>query len=97
LRSSTFLADINNERTQKNESYARNLASLDKFVMVRFNNDTMVEPVASEWFEFYKPGQGVEIEPLENTALYKEVSYVDNTLEMYFEFIELTREPSLYI
>ena len=33
---STFLADINNENLVKNKTYARNLASLDAYVLVRF-------------------------------------------------------------
>lgn len=70
---SLFLADINNERSPRNTSYATNLAQLEKFVLVRFNNDSMVLPVASEWFEFYTPGQGIEIQRLEESAIYKEV------------------------
>ncbi|XP_034239982.1 palmitoyl-protein thioesterase 1-like [Thrips palmi] len=69
---SLFLADINNERLPRNTSYATNLAQLEKLVLVRFNNDSMVLPVASEWFEFYAPGQAVEIQPLEESAIYKE-------------------------
>lgn len=72
---SLFLADINNERLPRNTSYAKNLATLEKFVLVRFNNDSMVLPVASEWFEFYTPGQAVEIQPLEESDIYKQVSY----------------------
>lgn len=70
---SLFLADINNERTPRNTSYATNLAQLEKLVLVRFNNDSMVLPVASEWFEFYAPGQAVDIQSLEESAIYKEV------------------------
>ena len=69
---SLFLADINNERLPRNSSYAKNLAKLEKLVLVRFNNDTMVEPVDSEWFEFYKPGQALEIQPLKESDIYKE-------------------------
>lgn len=75
IKHSLFLADINNERLPRNTSYAKNLAMLEKFVLVRFNNDSMVLPVASEWFEFYTPGQAVEILPLEESAIYKEVCY----------------------
>ncbi|XP_048468811.1 palmitoyl-protein thioesterase 1 isoform X3 [Rhincodon typus] len=44
---SIFLADINQERGI-NESYKENLTKLKKFVMVKFLNDTMVDPVDSE-------------------------------------------------
>ncbi|KTG03394.1 hypothetical protein cypCar_00004255 [Cyprinus carpio] len=44
---SLFLADINQERVV-NETYKKNLMSLNKFVMVKFLQDTMVDPVDSE-------------------------------------------------
>ncbi|XP_053313153.1 palmitoyl-protein thioesterase 1 [Spea bombifrons] len=69
--SSIFLADINQERSV-NESYKRNLQALEKFVMVKFLQDTMVDPVDSEWFGFYRPGQGKEIIPLQNSTIYTE-------------------------
>ncbi|XP_053563274.1 palmitoyl-protein thioesterase 1 [Bombina bombina] len=68
---SIFLADINQERGV-NESYKRNLQALQKFVMVKFLNDTMVEPVDSEWFGFYKPGQSKETTTLQESVLYTE-------------------------
>ncbi|KAK4876696.1 hypothetical protein RN001_009202 [Aquatica leii] len=67
---STFLADINNERFI-NQSYVTNLQSLEHFVMVRFEADTMVQPIESEWFGFYKPGQSKDIETLQDSDLYK--------------------------
>jgi len=66
-----FLPDLNNEVTI-NEDYKQRLMALEKFVMVRFNNDTMVSPVASEWFGFYAPGQDDVVESLQESALYKE-------------------------
>lgn len=39
LEHSRFLADINNERKEKNRTYAQHLASLDSLVMVMFQND----------------------------------------------------------
>ncbi|CAH1993195.1 unnamed protein product [Acanthoscelides obtectus] len=66
---STFLSDINNENTIKTE-YIKRLQSLDNFVMIKFDNDTMVQPVESEWFGFYKPGQSVDIETLQESSLY---------------------------
>ncbi|XP_034240708.1 palmitoyl-protein thioesterase 1-like [Thrips palmi] len=74
-RGSTFLADINNDvqhASDRNSSYAENLTKLDKLVLVRFNNDSMVVPRASSWFEFYAPGSTSEILPLEESAIYKE-------------------------
>ncbi|XP_060535661.1 palmitoyl-protein thioesterase 1 [Cylas formicarius] len=68
---STFLADINNERVV-NQTYIKNLQTLQNFVMVKFANDTMVQPVDSEWFGFYKPGQAVQVQSLEESQLYTE-------------------------
>jgi len=72
LSSSLFLPDINNERKVKNSTYKENLVKLDNFVMVKFLLDTMVQPIESESFEFYKSGQDTEIVPLRESALYKE-------------------------
>ncbi|KAK6474376.1 palmitoyl-protein thioesterase 1 [Huso huso] len=68
---SLFLADINQERVL-NESYKKNLQALRSFVMVKFLRDSMVEPIDSEWFGFYKQGQAKETETLQESALYKE-------------------------
>lgn len=69
--SSTFLSEINNEKEVKT-AYVENLKSLTNFVMIKFGNDTMVEPVDSEWFGFYKTGQSVKTESLQDSAIYKE-------------------------
>lgn len=68
---SIFLADINNENNI-NEEYKDNLQKLQNLVLVKFANDTMVEPVESEWFGFYKPGQAEEVQSLQNSELYQE-------------------------
>ncbi|KAM6899209.1 palmitoyl-protein thioesterase 1 [Xenentodon cancila] len=68
---SRFLADINQERGI-NETYRKNLQQLEKFVMVKFLNDTMVDPVASEWFGFLRAGQAKEMETLQESELYKQ-------------------------
>ncbi|XP_026480291.1 palmitoyl-protein thioesterase 1-like [Ctenocephalides felis] len=85
--SSIFLADINNERDY-NVDYVTKLSSLNKFVMVKFNFDTMVQPIASEWFGFYKSGQDVEIEDLHNSNIYLEdklgLKQMDEDGKLYF-------------
>nr|ACO10282.1 Palmitoyl-protein thioesterase 1 precursor [Caligus rogercresseyi] len=68
---SLFLAGINNEN-EVNEEYKSNLGSLDRFVMLKFNNDTMVDPNVSSHFGFYKPGTSKETQSLEESTLYKE-------------------------
>lgn len=71
-RASTFLADINNEKTV-NVDYIENLRSLENFVLVKFGNDTMVQPVESEWFGFYKSGQSKETQTLQQSPIYTNV------------------------
>ncbi|XP_062384775.1 palmitoyl-protein thioesterase 1 [Sardina pilchardus] len=68
---SLFLADINQERVL-NETYKKNLMALEKFVMVKFLKDSVVDPVVTEWFGFLKTGQAVETETLQESALYTE-------------------------
>jgi len=68
---SLFLADINQERTV-NDTYKKNLQLLDNFVMVKFLQDSVVDPVDSEWFGFLKTGQAKETETLQESILYKE-------------------------
>ncbi|EAA07412.4 AGAP001058-PA [Anopheles gambiae str. PEST] len=69
--SSTFLADINNEQFI-NKTYVKNLQKLNKFVMVQFNNDSIVQPLQTQWFGYYKPGQDKEIQGLKETNIYIE-------------------------
>lgn len=68
---STFLADINNEKSI-NQSYIDNLSALKNFVMIKFETDTMVQPIESEWFGFYEPGQAKKIQTLQESELYKQ-------------------------
>ncbi|MBN3305868.1 PPT1 thioesterase, partial [Amia calva] len=68
---SLFLADINQERVM-NETYKKNLQSLNKLVLVKFLKDSMVDPRESEWFGFYKPGQAKETQTLQESVLYTE-------------------------
>jgi len=72
LEDCVFLPDINNQGTNKNETYKKNLESLNNFVMVKFTEDTMVQPIESEWFGFYTPGQDKNITPLRESQLYIE-------------------------
>lgn len=67
-----FLPDINNYRAVKNETYKANLSSLNKFVMVKFLLDSFVQPIESEHFGFYKPGQDREVVKLRDSQLYQE-------------------------
>lgn len=69
LEHSNFLADINNERVLKNQTYVENLAKLENFVMYMFEDDTTVIPKESAWFEEVN---GTEITPLRARKMYRE-------------------------
>lgn len=71
LEHSNFLADINNERSTKNKTYVENLASLDKFVMYMFEDDTTVIPKESGWFAQVNT-TSEEVTPLRERTIYKE-------------------------
>ncbi|KAJ6637666.1 Palmitoyl-protein thioesterase 1 [Pseudolycoriella hygida] len=71
VQSSSFLADINNERSI-NQTYIENLMKLKRFVMVKFTKDTIVQPLQSQWFEFYEPNQDKVILPLNESSIYIE-------------------------
>lgn len=84
---SLFLADINNENVQ-NASYKQNLNALKNLVLVKFTEDTMVDPRESEWFGFYRPGQAKEVLKLQDTVLYKDdrlgLQEMDTTGKLHF-------------
>jgi palmitoyl-protein thioesterase len=71
LEHSNFLADVNNERKFKNVTYAKNLASLDKFAMYVFEDDTTVIPKESGWFAQVNVTSG-EVTKLRDRKIYKE-------------------------
>jgi len=101
VEKSRFIAEINNEKPQKNESYAINLSKLENFVMVKHTQDTMVEPVESEHFEFYMPGQSDVILPLRESPIYVEdrigLKTLDESGRLHFlevegEHLQFSRE-----
>ncbi|KXX79733.1 Palmitoyl-protein thioesterase 1 [Madurella mycetomatis] len=69
LEHSNFLADVNNEREEKNEAYKKNIMKLENFVMYMFEDDTTVIPKETAWFEEVN---GTEITPLRARRLYTE-------------------------
>ncbi|CAG8474457.1 3439_t:CDS:2, partial [Acaulospora colombiana] len=70
MKLNIFLPDINNEYETKNETYARNLASLNKLVLVRFTEDVTVKPRDTSWFSFYD--EEGDIVPVHQQPLYKQ-------------------------
>merc|ERR1719334_701349 len=92
VEKSLFLAEINNEKPEKNASYAENLAKLENFVMVKHTKDGMVEPLESEHFEFYTPGQSDVILPLRESPVYVEdrigLKALDEAGKLHFKEVE---------
>ncbi|XP_018357055.1 PREDICTED: palmitoyl-protein thioesterase 1 isoform X2 [Trachymyrmex septentrionalis] len=86
-RKNLFLAEINNENIN-NIEYKNNLQKLRALVLVKFENDTMVEPVETEWFGFYKPGQAEEVQKLQQSELYQKdwlgLRAMENAGKVYF-------------
>jgi len=70
LTSNIFLPDINNEK-QVNPTYRDNLMRLNKFVMVKFTQDTMIQPRESQHFGFYQSNQAVIELKLNQTEQYQ--------------------------
>lgn len=66
---SVFLADINNEVT-KNETYKENLLKLKSFVLVLFEDDTVVDPRETSWFGYYPDNDDKTIVPLQEQDIY---------------------------
>ena len=71
LEHSEFLADINNERAIKNETYKERLQRLDRFVMYLFEDDVTVIPKESGWFDDVN-GQTGEPVKLRESSIYTE-------------------------
>lgn len=71
LEMSNFLADVNNEREEKNKTYADRMAALEKFVMFVFEEDTTVIPKESGWFAEVNATSG-DVTPLRERKIYKE-------------------------
>lgn len=60
-KSSSFLAHINNEN-HINPEYIENLASLKKFVLVQYNDDTSIIPNESTHFGYVEHGKPLIME-----------------------------------
>ncbi|KAG2146416.1 palmitoyl-protein thioesterase [Suillus bovinus] len=67
MSSGSFLPDINNEvlhPSSRNPSYADNLASLNKLVLVLFLQDNTVVPKESAWFASEQPLEDIAMDQL---------------------------------
>ncbi|KAF2010418.1 alpha/beta-hydrolase [Aaosphaeria arxii CBS 175.79] len=71
LEYSNFLADVNNERSVKNQTYGENVARLNKFAMYVFEDDETVFPKETGWFSQVNATSG-EVVGLRERRIYKE-------------------------
>ncbi|KAH3766545.1 palmitoyl-protein thioesterase 1 [Pelomyxa schiedti] len=92
----TFLPYINNEPSLASNPNAQqnkeHMLTLNNFVMVLFENDSVVIPRESEWFGFYANGEDSEVIPLRETDLYIEDWLGLQTLDKEGKLIELSTE-----
>lgn len=91
LENSNFLADVNNERVEKNETYRENLKKLDRFAMYMFEDDTTVIPKESAYF-WEVNATSEEITKLRDRELYREdwigLKYLDEKERLDFRVAE---------
>ena len=71
LKSSNFLADINNERSKKNSTYKKNIMKLERFAMYMFKDDKTVVPKQSAWFGELDSKSGAVVK-LQDRKIYEE-------------------------
>ncbi|KAJ2125102.1 hypothetical protein IW147_001233 [Coemansia sp. RSA 720] len=67
---SVFLPDINGDSREQPAEYRERLVALDKLVLVRFSDDSMIYPAGSSWFGFVDEDNG-EID-VGDTEMYRE-------------------------
>eukprot|EP01015_Nassula_variabilis_P019591 TRINITY_DN331_c0_g1_i8.p1 TRINITY_DN331_c0_g1~~TRINITY_DN331_c0_g1_i8.p1 ORF type:complete len:169 (+),score=31.39 TRINITY_DN331_c0_g1_i8:431-937(+) len=72
LRVSRFLADLNNERPNKNQQYKDRIINLDLMVLVKFAKDHVIYPKVSEWFGYVDKRYGGDEIVMQETELYKQ-------------------------
>jgi palmitoyl-protein thioesterase len=84
LERNVFLPDINNEvEGERNGLYVKNLGGLEKLVLLRFRDDSVVEPAESSLFGFWevdeddddaeeRKAEGRRIVPMCESRLYRE-------------------------
>ena len=56
------------------------MASLNKLILIKFTEDTMVVPSESSWFGFFAINSTQDIIPMRDQPLYKQVNANSNVL-----------------
>ncbi|RHY08067.1 hypothetical protein DYB25_005308 [Aphanomyces astaci] len=81
VRFPLFLPDLNNEKPSKNATYKANFATLQRLLLVRAAQDSMVYPSESEWFGAYEDGAFDRILAMNETTWYKADAFGLQTLD----------------
>ncbi|TPX50514.1 palmitoyl[protein] hydrolase [Chytriomyces confervae] len=82
LEKNIFLPYINNEiKSHRNEKYATSLKTLNKLVLIRFEDEKTVVPAESSWFGFYNDDKS-EIMKIDEALLNNTIipTYLANTV-----------------
>ena len=69
LQYSSFLSDLNNEKDNKTSRHKDRFMALQKVVLIKFSEDTMIIPRETAWFQFYDNDKNVV--DLKNSDFYK--------------------------
>ena len=69
LKHNVYLKDLNNEGDVKNDIYKQRIININKMLLIKGNNDTVICPKESSWFEFYDKN-GDKIVPLKESEFY---------------------------
>jgi palmitoyl-protein thioesterase len=70
IKYNKFLADLNNEKLEKSQKNKEKFLSIDKLVLIKFDQDDVVFPKESAWFQKYKSKD--QVEDLTDSLFYKE-------------------------
>lgn len=69
LKKNKFLRDLNNEGEIKNALYKERFSNLEKVMLIRGKQDSVITPSDSSWFEFYDE-KGDKIVSLQESKFY---------------------------
>ena len=71
MKDNVYLKDLNNEGPIKNQNYKNRIMNLNKMLLIKGTQDTIISPRESSWFEFYDK-KGEKIVPLKQSDFYKD-------------------------
>jgi len=89
LDKSIFLADLNNARPQKNDTYRKNMMSLNNLILLSSTVDDIIIPATSGWFESFEENDDKIVVALRDSVLYKEDW-------LGLKFLDLNHKLNLY-